>query len=60
MEQTFRSRVWRLGDNIDTDIRGAMDAGIDQVWFNRTGRDPGHLRPTHTITKLEDLLSILP
>ena len=20
MEQTFRSRVWRLGDNIDTDI----------------------------------------
>lgn len=49
-----------VGDNIDTDIRGAMDAGIDQVWFNRTGRDPGHLRPTHTITKLEDLLSILP
>ena len=46
-----------IGDTLDVDILGAMNAGIDQVHvnFNNTPQD---LRPTYTVTTLKELMNI--
>jgi FMN phosphatase YigB (HAD superfamily) len=33
-----------IGDNLDTDIRGAINAGLDCVWFNPDGIEVEHSR----------------
>jgi putative hydrolase of the HAD superfamily len=33
-----RSRTWHVGDNLDTDVQGARNAGLVAVWVNRHGR----------------------
>lgn len=48
-----------LGDNIETDIRGARDAGLDQIYFNRWNREDLPFRPTYTINHLNELKNIL-
>lgn len=46
-----------IGDTLDVDILGAMNAGMDQVHvnFNNTAQD---LKPTYTITLLKQLKDI--
>ena len=49
-----------IGDNYNTDIIGAMDAGIDTILFNRW--DPTFLpprRPTHIVTTLKEITEVL-
>jgi putative hydrolase of the HAD superfamily len=47
-----------IGDNINTDIIGARNVGMDQVHF--TGEENVHqLKPTHTISRLKELMDIL-
>lgn len=49
-----------IGDNYNTDIIGAMDAGIDTILFNRW--DPTFLpprRPTHIVTTLKEIMEVL-
>jgi putative hydrolase of the HAD superfamily len=46
-----------IGDNIDVDIIGAMNAGIDQVFVNHNGIEPG-VKPTYTVTSLKELEDI--
>lgn len=49
-----------VGDKLTTDILGANRAGIDSVWINRHGVDLNDdIIPTHTITSLQQLFSIL-
>ncbi|HLI92189.1 MAG TPA: YjjG family noncanonical pyrimidine nucleotidase [Puia sp.] len=46
-----------LGDSIEVDIQGAMNAGIDQVYVNHLGTEPA-IRPTymvHTLKQLENI-----
>lgn len=57
--QSTASTTLMIGDNIETDIKGAAAAGIDQVWLNRNGGDGGGFRPTHVITRLVELLDFL-
>ena len=49
-----------IGDNLSTDIMGARNSGIDQIWLsaedNRTEID---FVPTHTISSLFELRDIL-
>lgn len=46
-----------LGDSIEVDILGAMNAGIDQVYVNHTGIEP-LIRPTYTVHSLKELEDI--
>lgn len=49
-----------IGDNIKTDITGAKNSNIDQVWFNPQNKsDDNHVSPTFQISSLNDLKSIL-
>lgn len=40
-----------IGDNLDADIRGAMSAGIDAIFFNAVGQD----RPQEVTMMISDL-----
>lgn len=43
-----------IGDNLDADIRGAQNAGMDAIFFNATGvEQPEDVR--HMIRDLEEL-----
>lgn len=55
---TDPSSCLMIGDNPDSDILGAQNAGIDQVLFNPLNI-PCALTPTHTITSLQELRSFL-
>jgi putative hydrolase of the HAD superfamily len=46
-----------LGDSIEVDIVGAMNAGIDQVYVNHTGINPP-IKPTYTVYSLKELENI--
>jgi len=47
-----------IGDNLQTDIIGAHDAGLDTIFFNRWNVEPSDI-PTHTVTKLSEIKGIL-
>ena len=46
-----------LGDNVEADILGAMNAGIDQVYVNHLDQEPA-VRPTYTVRSLRELKDI--
>ncbi len=48
-----------LGDSFESDMVGAYNSGIDQVWFNPENIQPNGFTPTHTIQNLENITSIL-
>lgn len=47
-----------LGDNLDADIKGAIDAGMDSVFVNHINAS-AHVTPTYTIGHLKELEGIL-
>ncbi len=47
-----------LGDNLDADIQGAMNAGMDTVFVNHL-KEETVLKPTHIIHHLQELEGIL-
>jgi putative hydrolase of the HAD superfamily len=47
-----------LGDSIDADIQGAINAGIDQVYVNHERIPAAPLKPTYTIYSLKELENI--
>ncbi|MBD8347455.1 MULTISPECIES: YjjG family noncanonical pyrimidine nucleotidase [unclassified Dysgonomonas] len=49
-----------IGDNINTDIIGAKNIGIDQIWFNpKSMVDSSNVAPTYTVKTLNDIKTIL-
>lgn len=49
-----------IGDNINTDIIGAKNMGMDQIWFNpNNATDSSNVVPTYTIRTLSDIKAIL-
>ena len=46
-----------LGDSIEADIQGAINAGIDQVYVNHLRREPA-IQPTYTVYSLKELENI--
>jgi putative hydrolase of the HAD superfamily len=46
-----------IGDTIEVDILGAMNAGIDQVFVNHTGITTD-VKPTYTVSSLKELEEI--
>lgn len=53
-----RETTLMIGDNLNTDIMGAHNAGLDTILFNRWGVEPTNV-PTHTVTRLLDIKDIL-
>ena len=47
-----------IGDNLQTDMAGAIDAGIDTIFYN-PAQTPHQSRVTHEITTLQELMLIL-
>lgn len=47
-----------LGDNLDADIMGAMNAGMDTIFVNHIREEP-NITPTHIIYHLKELEGIL-
>lgn len=54
---TTQAECIMIGDNIEVDIIGAMDAGIDQVFVNHLGLQT-EITPTYTVTSLKELEKI--
>ena len=46
-----------IGDNLDADIQGAMNAGMDTVFVNHVNA-VAEIKPTYTVTHLKELESI--
>ena len=53
-----RETTLMIGDNLQTDIIGAHDAGFDTILFNRWNVEPSDI-PTHTVTTLQEITTIL-
>lgn len=47
-----------IGDNLDADIQGGINAGMDTIFVNHLNIEP-HVRPTYTIYHLRELEEIL-
>lgn len=48
-----------IGDNLQTDIVGAKNSGIDQIWFNPKGKDANDVEPTCIVGSLLDIMTVL-
>ncbi len=46
-----------LGDDLEVDIDGARNAGMDQVYINHVNKEPV-IKPTYTVTSLKELEQI--
>ena len=53
-----RETTLMIGDNLQTDIIGAHDAGLDTILFNRWNVEPSPY-PTHTVVALREIKDIL-
>lgn len=49
-----------IGDNLNSDIQGGLNAGMDACWFNPNCYPvPAHISPTYIISQLTELINIL-
>ncbi|WP_077324896.1 HAD family hydrolase [Virgibacillus siamensis] len=53
------NEVLMVGDNLRTDILGAVRSGIDSVWINRREMKADDVKPAYEIERLEELLPLL-
>jgi FMN phosphatase YigB (HAD superfamily) len=56
------ARVWYVGDNPATDVRGSMEAGCEGIWYHEYAgvSYPSHLpAPSAVIDRLLDILPLL-
>lgn len=58
---SHREETLVIGDNIQTDIQGALNAGADAILFNRWGIDVSEsdITPTFVVKTLEEIKNIL-
>lgn len=55
-----RETTIMIGDNCETDIKGAMDAGLDTILFRRWDDDfVPQRQPTYTVDRLAEIMNIL-
>ena len=48
-----------VGDSLTSDIKGAVNAGLDSCWFNPLGGEAKGITPTYTIRALTELYDLL-
>jgi len=52
-----RAQSIMIGDSIEVDIQGGINAGIDQVYVNHIGVESS-IHPTYTVHSLQELKDI--
>lgn len=58
MSEADKDATLMIGDNLQTDIEGAHNAGLDTILFNRWGVAPSTV-PTYVVDRLLDIKKIL-
>ena len=53
-----RETTLMIGDNLQTDILGAHDVGLDTIFFNRWNNESSDI-PTYTVMGLREIMNIL-
>ncbi|MDR1809710.1 MAG: YjjG family noncanonical pyrimidine nucleotidase [Prevotella sp.] len=53
------TEVVMIGDNWNSDILGAKNSGIDQIWYNPNLNKPAGFVPTYTVARLSEIPAIL-
>ena len=56
---TARDNCIMIGDNIESDIKGAFELGMDSIYFNRDGAHENYNEATHQIHQLSEIMDIL-
>lgn len=59
MAGVLKDRVIMIGDNYSSDITGAYNCGIDQIWFNPKDKPADGFEPTFVVKSLFEIKSIL-
>ena len=55
-----RKRAIVIGDSLSSDIKGAINSGIDCIWYNPQGKDaPEDWNITYTVSDFDEILEIL-
>ena len=54
-----RNETLMIGDCFEADIFGARQSRIDQLWFNPQGLPPQEFTPTYTVSRLEEIKTLL-
>ncbi|WP_105253192.1 pyrimidine 5'-nucleotidase [Pseudoalteromonas sp. T1lg75] len=55
-----KSEILMIGDTLESDIQGGINAGIDTCWLNRREKlAPAHLTPTYEVKSLCQLRTLL-
>lgn len=55
-----RSRTVMVGDGLNSDIRGGLEAGIDTIWYAPGGQQaPADPAPTYTARSFEEVRTII-
>ncbi len=58
--QPPRSRILMVGDNLESDIKGGLEAGLQVCWLREdSGCDPGSLEPHYIIEAITQLPAVL-
>jgi 5'-nucleotidase len=58
MGNPARERVLMVGDTLESDIQGGINAGMDTCWLNTKNIVAGSIKPTHQVTSLAELQQI--
>ena len=48
-----------IGDSLTSDIDGAINAGLDCIWYSKGASDPNGRRPTYAVSDLSEICRIL-
>ena len=54
-----KERTVMVGDNIQTDIAGAMQYGLRTIYFDRQWDEPSDIEPEYRVLRLMDICDIL-
>lgn len=54
-----KARILMIGDSLSSDIKGALDFGIDSCWVNLAGaRNESGLKPTYEVRSLAEIAKL--
>ncbi len=60
LENPEKETVILIGDSLSADINGALNYGLDCIWFNKNAEElPVSIKPTYMVNTLKEIMKIL-